>query len=319
MIFDVVTNKLFKALLDGTAKVGKAKDAEQLGGKGASEHALAQQIKDNSIWNELTEGFDLNNALGKYRTASGAIIKTLLNLPSAWTSGELSVEYTPFNTANNYGVQTLIYKSSANISVYQRAKKSSEWGDWLAPFATTADIANKLDKTGGELSGYLYSKINGQGYASFAGSANRAYFEAWSEDKTQRRQIMLKNPIAGESDTDCLILYSSSSGKEYPLLHSGNVGSYALLLTSDTTQKLTGKSNVPLAVRNSNGNDKSLINFFGTESLGYLGFNAKDSAVFVMSDGATNHTLHHDGNSAKVVFTQDSTTAPAADALWAHL
>jgi len=50
--------------------------------------------------------------------------------------------------------------------------------------------------------------------------------------------------------------------------------------------------------------------------LASLAMNA-DKLLYANSTGS--HNVHHDGNSNKIVFTEDDTTAPAADALWAHL
>jgi len=136
-----VTNvkEALDGIFDGTIQV---RDSANLGGKGASEYALSQQIKDNSLWNELTTGFDLNNALGKYRTANGNTLSTLLNLPVAWTKGEISVEWTPFNNTNAYGMQTLKYKTSVSFAVYYRVKNGETWGGEWEALATTADLAN---------------------------------------------------------------------------------------------------------------------------------------------------------------------------------
>lgn len=46
MIFNAVAEKLFKNLLNGTTKVGKAADAEKLNGKKASYYAEAQSVED---------------------------------------------------------------------------------------------------------------------------------------------------------------------------------------------------------------------------------------------------------------------------------
>lgn len=388
MIFDVVTNKLFKALLDGTAKVGKAKDAEQLGGKGANEYALAQQIKDNSIWNELTEGFDLNNAFGKYRTTSGALIGTLLNLPPTLTvvNIELSVEWIPFIDNSKYGMQVLNARTREESHIYFRTLYGgTTWNQWKE-LATTADLANKLDKTGGAISANstspvsiqstnsddtcvipLYGKddvvigtlgfrnglpiirigsgtwnevLHAGNYSDYALPKSGVIIE---DDTSHAIPLTVKRTTAdgwvyieyfgrdkklgsiGFDTVDSPVYCPSSGNPIYKLLHSGNVGSYALPITGGVIEDSSGtrSPNAPLIIRASRNLTQnktlSLLGFLdNTEAvLGYLGFDGVMNPV--LRYGGANYSLHHTGNSAKVVFTQDSTTAPAADALWAHL
>lgn len=133
-------------------------NVSKLGGKGASEYALSEQIKNNSIWNELTSGFDLNNALGKYRTASGAITSTLVNLPptSLQKNGcEIVTDWSPSNTANTYGIQKVILSFNGAKEIWVRHKLGeNSFGEW-EELATTADLANYLPLSGGTVNGNL--------------------------------------------------------------------------------------------------------------------------------------------------------------------
>lgn len=147
--FEGIDGKL-KEFEDGTTPVG---NANKLGGKGASEYALAEQIKNNTICTSLTSGFDLNNAYGKYRTHTGSIVNTLLNLPPTslnLQSCEIIVEWIPSHQENRYGKQVVTLSNGGVIEEFERAKNGDTWGAWKQT-ATTADLANYLPLSGGKL------------------------------------------------------------------------------------------------------------------------------------------------------------------------
>ena len=223
MIFDVVTNKLFKALLDGTAKVGKAKDSEKLGGKGASEYALDTDLAN---YLPLNGSKPMTTQMFKIANGHGAV-----------SASEGHVAICSFENSN--------YEGTADVLVMF----NSRWG-------------------------------------------NRGIY--------YRQQV-------DDVPTD------------YPILHSGNVGRYALPVNGGGTVTSTAGSSVINVNNDSPDTSMTQIGFqMKGETYGFLGFSAFGVPT-VHIPGVNLYPLHHDGNSAKVVFTQYSTTAPAADALWAHL
>lgn len=153
LILNNVVAEDLEKIINGTTTVG---NANKLGDKDASEYALAEQIKNNSIWTQLTIGFDLNNALGKYRTHSGAITTTLLNLPptSLQMSGcEILLYWLPANDTNVYGIQIVILSFNGKKEIWVRHKAgANSFGEW-EELATTADLANYLPLSGGRLQG----------------------------------------------------------------------------------------------------------------------------------------------------------------------
>lgn len=92
-----------------------------------------------------------------------------------------------------------------------------------------------------------------------------------------------------------------------PLLHSENIGSYAVANTGGTIG--TGAYDTPLSIV---GKTHSLIEYYNADSmLGRLGFTPAKTPVYY-DDNWAGYLLHHDGNSAKVAI---QSTAPA-DGLW---
>ena len=120
------------------------------GFKGANNPVFSTETKDYELlhtgnidtapWTELTSGFDLNNALGRYRTQSGAIVKTLLNLPSSslsLSSCEIIVEFVLATVDSSYGIQTAILSNSGKFEKWIRHKNSSTWGSWERVFTSS--------------------------------------------------------------------------------------------------------------------------------------------------------------------------------------
>ena len=313
----------------GATKVGKAStadsatkasDSNNLGGKGASEYALEEQIKSNSIWNELTSGFDLNNAFGKYRTPNGDIISSLLNLPSAWTAGELSVDYIPFNSANTYGVQILTHKFNSTVSVYQRTKNSATWGAW-EKLATTADLANYLPKSGGKVIASDISPLK----IDRNDNTTNVYVEYSCMGK------ILGQLGFNDKNTP---YFRDTEGGLHKLLHTDNVGEYALSKDGGTLDK--GKS-IDFRPVDSGGNAvgsyfKDINNvrrggvgaLFDNGVLNYLFASANDEP-WKNNVGLTIHTdaikwkgadILHTGNSAKVLVSSTPLTAVGSVRVW---
>lgn len=128
-------------------------------------------------------------------------------------------------------------------------------------------------------------------------------------------------------------IYAHSGGTSGAILHSGNVGIYALPIYGGTVNGSVKSTSGLYAVRNiNNETHEALLAVAGNGRAGlYHRTNNVNDAILYVSptelsyqptvNGATkNYGIHHDGNSNKIVFTEDDTTAPTdTTALWAHL
>ena len=223
-------------IIDGTTPVG---NSNKLGGKEASEYALAEEIKDNSLWNALTEGFDLKNALGNYRTSNGSIVTSLLNRPSDLSSGEITVEWFPSSTSgsNLYGMQVLKFSATTKYVIYFRMRQNTVWSDWKT-IATLSDLANYLPIGGGMLLGDLYVN-NGYGYNM--ANSNYNLFVALNEAKNleadHRTLLIATSKFQGIANA--LQLQDTVNGKNtnYDILHTGNKPSGEYTGTGATTSR----------------------------------------------------------------------------------
>ena len=266
-----------KGIEDGTTTVG---NANKLGGKSASEYALAEQITNNSIWTKLTEGFDLNNALGKYRNHSGAVVYTLLNLPPTslyLRSCEIAVEWFPSHPNNTYGEQVVTLTNGGAIEEFKRHKNGDTWGAWKQT-ATTADLANYLSKSGGRINGVNATPLTIQ-------SADRPVYLNFEN-------VYGLVGALGFTDVDTPVYIPNTFDKIYRLLHSGNVGDYAL---SKSGGKVSTSSSTPFSVENAGGGNVMIDFLVNGVRKGLLGFNGTDNPIFY----DTNHKEHnilHGGN-----------------------
>lgn len=96
-------------------------------------------------YKELTLGFDLNNALGHYRTSNSAIVESLLNKPTGVTTGELTIDW--YSTKNNnkygYGTQIIRYSRGGNSYLYMRSKRNDvAWGEWVEVSNSSLQFTN---------------------------------------------------------------------------------------------------------------------------------------------------------------------------------
>ena len=275
---------------NGTKQVGKAKEADsagdsnKLGGKGASEYATYEfeTVNNTSI---LTLAVNLPvQTMRVYKIGGGN-----------YTGGDLPADYYKYSDAicfkhdgNTATVVLTGYASrddSKRIAVCHYA--GDTWGEWET-LATTADLANYLPKTGGTLSNTLYTPLNLEntkadintlGFNGVSGVLGYLGFNA-------------KNPV-----------YRDTANTYYNLLHSGNYSDYALPKTGGhvtTTDDVIFRLNTTKTT-----NTLALIQFLkNSERYGYLGFNGSGNPVYgAPSDSPAWYTLHHDGNSAKVVPT----------------
>lgn len=186
-----------------------------------------------------------------------------------------------------------------------------------------------LSTKGGTSTGDFTVERNG--HASLASYAN-ANANAYVHAKNNVMDIALVVNNAGNAgiysltDSKWILQFTADKKLHYAegtmggktVIHSGNVGEHALPISGGTVRNTTP---APFNVDNLNaGEILSLIGFYANSAqLGLLGFYGANNPVFYGTNGTMNSLLHT-GNSNKIVFTEDDTTAPAdTTALWAHL
>lgn len=91
-------------------------------------------------YKELTNEFDLNKALGKYRTDSSVIITSLKNKPSEIrNAGETTLDWYPANERNTYGIQIMRWTFGNTHMIFTRNKTENTWAKWVQ-CATKSDL-----------------------------------------------------------------------------------------------------------------------------------------------------------------------------------
>ena len=98
----------------------------------------------------MTSGFDLNNALGHYKSSSGSIINSLLHKP-AISSGEITIDWYPSDSSNNYGNQLLRHTANGVVTYYIRGRGAGTWNVWDT-FAKNSDLTISVEKIAGTVS-----------------------------------------------------------------------------------------------------------------------------------------------------------------------
>ena len=288
-------------IANGTTKVG---NADKLDGRSASEYALDEQIKNNSIWTELTSGFDLNNALGKYRTTSGAIVSSLKNMFRTVSWGELSVNWIPFVDGNAYGMQIVTWKNGTDLEIHCRMKHGSEWGIYYE-LATTADLTNYMPLTGG----LVYNQLG-----VIADSATDTSFRQYNSVRNILQRVYSDGRFRlFDVTNDKIIIESTANGTNiFNGTASGNLPLTGGTINGQIFVDFSGI--VPLQIKNTQAGS-TYIQYANKDGvLGIIGFNEKDTPIFYKADWTKFYKLLHTGISAPVVV---STTAPAdTTAVW---
>lgn len=99
-------------------------------------------VNSNFQYKELTSGFDLNNALGRYRSSNNDVIASLINAPSNfYNSGEITIDWFPAGDNNTFGVQIMRGRYANTTYQYIRSKARNEWRSW-EQFALKSDLGN---------------------------------------------------------------------------------------------------------------------------------------------------------------------------------
>jgi len=361
-------------------------------------------VYKRTMYNGVWKGWEKDATTADLAKVDGTIQLTTSILEKAVTLSAGVYNYSLYSyTATDlphenykYGMATVFVRSNLSIVVvlwgsdgatidYRRIAVNSyngkAWSGWEQG-AFKSDLANYLPLTGGRIIG------NGSHPFSIQGSQTPIYLDFLNITE----QLV---GALGFADVDIPVFIPKSYDKVYRLLHTGNVGSYALSKTGEATQDLKGTSTTPLGLDASKvysshdevwqafkvaGVTKGYLGFYndvpsyrmpsspldltyallhegnigshalpigggtvgtvgtstplyvkgaseysligfknadGTE-IGRLGYKGANPVYYTAAEGAK--TLHHDGNSNKIVFTASNTTAPAdTTALWAHL
>jgi hypothetical protein len=161
-------------------------------------------------------------------------------------------------------------------------------GKGASEYALDADLANYLPNTGGTVNGNLILSAKNNGNTPLTVEGNSTSYN-WSliDFKASGERVGYLGFDAKNKPT-----YHSATNpsKGHELLHSGNVGSYALPITGGTVSNSGG---IPLTLQGSNVSYVKFTNSSGTQ-LGLLGAYTDGSPVY--SDGSTVNKLLHTGN-----------------------
>lgn len=228
------------------------------------------------VWSRLWTSV-LSVGTGVYRIGS-AEIPYITDLPSG--------------VSKNCVLWLLVFKDTDENSYLLRQPSSnttwvgSQYGSklsWSNPLATTADLANYLDKrTGGDISGSIRLLTSD---ASII-------------------QHELRNSVRQ--------VYQLVNGGGYYYLHDGTNGGHIITSTPDGTNTFNGvaSGNLPLdgggTVKKNNYdiieventlNNAAYIKHKGTQGVcGYLGFNSVNKPCFKNAEQTANYLLVHEGN-----------------------
>lgn len=174
------------------------------------------------------------------------------------------------------------------------------WSEW-ENFSTTADLANYLPLSGGEVNGYIRIKSSG----------------------TNERHMSIANSLRGISigvkENGGAYVYDDTNAKSIASLQSD--GNYIWYGTATGNLPLSGggtvvgTNNMPVRLRSGNGNNA----YQGYETkagtfIGALGFNVNGKPSFLNSAQSVESELLHTGNSAKVAIQESAPTDTTA--LW---
>lgn len=124
----------------------------------------------------------------------------------------------------------------------------------------------------------------------------------------------------GFAKADDAVLLNSKASTVGRLLHTGNVGNYALPLNGGGTILGNVRVNsdtlaaITLHRRDSVGSAIAFSNESGV--LGHLGMSADKIPTFYETDASKSYKIHHDGNSAKVVVSETPLTASGSIRVW---
>lgn len=190
-LFDAIANRIVTKLVTNDALTKKLADYMLKGmmsntnvnntgtvPTSALMYSMFEQINNNFQYKELTNDFDLNNALGKYRTDSSIIITSLKNKPSEIrNSGEATIDWYPANERNTYGIQIMRWTYGNTHMIFTRNKIENTWAEWVQ-YVTKSDLGDLIThrKTTGNTSDSGNITINRpEGYSLIGAYINSVY------------------------------------------------------------------------------------------------------------------------------------------------
>ena len=273
-------------IINGTTTVG---NANKLGGKSASEYVTTADDTSLTGWTELTSGFDLNNALGKYRTASTNVLKTLVNRPESIGSGEITVEWFPSTSSNQYGTQVLKHTYSTSPTMWARTRQSTTWTSWQK-IATTSDLENYMPLSGGDINGnLLVGADNASVRAIYLRNSKRNVYQAIDENGIYN-------------------LYDAANGKS--IIYSTENGTNIFYGTASGNLKLSGGTlenasfGEALYVKRSTTSGSSVIAYANDGGvLGFIGMHGMGYPVYYADNASMSYELFHTGNKPTGTYT----------------
>lgn len=289
--------EILDAKLKEVEDATKSKDADTVDGYHTSDFGLSEISKKR-----ISDTFTFQNLCESNTVTFFTNWNDKTNFPTAYGSGVVI----PCADAT---YKMLIYRTTTETFTASAKKQDGVWtADWDTQ-AITAEFAKFFPITGGTISGKTTVSTNQSipfVTKNTSGDINMTSYNGVSGVLGYLGFNGVDNPA-----------YMKAGVGYFPLLHTGNVGKHALPISGGTVRNHTP---APFNIDNLNaGEILSLIGYYANGAqLGLIGFYGANNPVFYSTAGAIS-SLHHDGNSNKIVFTEDDTTAPASDALWAHL
>lgn len=267
------------------------KDAETLQGHGAEFFASSEILNENILEKSLT----LNVGVHNYHLGNNYPTSTLPNVNYVWGSASVFVRSKGSPFVILWGIKTPSINCPPTFNYYNGA----EWSGWNDLFTTAGGTVNGNVRAVSEIAEARHFVVgNSLRKLSFG---VRADGSAYIYDDT-KWSIILDIP---SDATKTKTFYGVASGN-VPLNGGGEVTG---------TLKVKNTTEYPLKAENTNAKNVYTA-YYGENGnwLGALGFSEYRPSY--RTTGGDTHSLHHDGNSAKVVISE---TAPSdTSALWVY-
>ena len=301
-------------------------NADTLDGYHASEFdkLIAVESTDTlaNLWNSVP-----NSGKGRFIYLSGVPSDFPTDLGNPYRNGYMSVEIKKVNGVGYYILDCVESSGVPFVIVgYCPGNSTISW-------RRIANANDFLPLTGGTLKGDLYSNVdNGNYLARFAGNLNGAYIFAQEKGSSDNRHLYIGNFNGRPDANDALILCDIVNGeaKSHNVLHSSNIGHYALLTTGGTmTGSVTmdnGSNEVGLTLKRIYNDSLHAAKMYrdnaGNLVVGLMVNSTWKNRIILKPDGVAYHTydtgdriILDTGNSKPVAIQE---TAPSdTSALWA--
>ena len=202
---------------------------------------------------------------------------------------------------SNTDIQVILWGLTINSANYPPITNYYNSGSWMGWYtlATTADLANYLPLSGGQIDTTLGVPLG------LNTTKDYALIEFKKNDT--------RTGCIGVSDNKPTFLDANGNWRD--MLHSGNVGTYALPISGGT---IKGTNATPLEVNNTDSTSSTSLTKFATAkegTMGSLGFAGANNPVCALPNGGVKKLLH-EGNSAKVLVQSTPLTAEGSIRVW---